>query len=386
MKNDSSDTRRHLFDIYKRASPQYVKVLLTALALAIVLSLIMPQTYSAECSVMAPSGKSGGGGLASLLQSSPITIGLGGSGSNKTALIFKDILNSRTLYEGVVDTLGLVGHELFGDNNRRAIVEVLMNHVVVTAKRTGTLVIEASIATDWFAFGEQPAVAAALSADVANACRMSLDKLNQEKSVSQARLTRRYIERIMASTRSIIDTLQADMETFQTENKVFALDEQMAAIVNNAVIIGTELAKAELELALVEHDFHSESPQVDLLEKKVESLREQYNRVQTGGLVTTDGFSIPFDKIPSLSRQYGNLIRDIKIQEQINVYLETQRMEELIQEAKDVPTVVSLDDAIVPLKKSSPARTLMVVFTWLLVTIGFAAYVPLKDMFSSKVS
>lgn len=384
--NDSSDTRLHLLDIYKRALPMYVRVLLFAMASVIVLSLIMPQTYTAECSVMPPTNKSGGGGLASLLQSSPITIGLGGSGSNKTALIFKDILTSRTLYEGVVDTLGLVGHELYGDEDRREIVEDLMGNVNISAKRTGMLVIAASIQTDWFAFGDQPAVAAALSADVANACRMSLDKLNQEKSVSQARLTRRYIERIMASTRIVIDSLQSAMELFQTENKVFALDEQMAAIVNNAVIIGTELAKAELELAMVEHDFHSESPQVDLLEMKVESLREQYSRVQTGGLVTTDGFSIPFEKIPSLSRRYGNLIRDIKIQEQINIYLETQRMQELIQEAKDVPTVVALDDAIVPLKKSSPARMLMAVFTWLLVTIGFVAYVPVRDMLRTKFS
>ena len=173
------------------------------------------------------------------------------------------------------------------------------------------------------------------------------------------------------------------MQAFQSENKVFSLDDQMTAIVDNAVNIGTELAAAEIELALTQHDFQSGSPQTLFLEKKIKSLQEQYERVQTGGLVTTDGFSIPFDKVPDLMRRYGNLVRDIKIKEQINAYLESQRLQEQIQEAKDVPTVVELDTAIPPRKRTSPARALMVFFTWLLVTIGFAAWVPLRGVIRS---
>ncbi len=371
----------HLLASYRAAAPQYVRVLLIALAAVIVFSLVMPQTYTATTTIMPPDSESRGGGLSSLLQNAPISIGLDGAGDNKSSLVFKEILTSRTLLEGVVDTVGLLENPLFEGMERRDIVEMLEDQITIEARKTGALSISADASTGWLAIvTDQPERAAETSAEIANACRMVLDRMNREKSVSRAKQTRAYIERVLADTKQEIDSLQEAMQRFQQENKVFSLDEQMAAIVENAVTIGTALAEAEIELALARQDYSEGSPQVEFLEKKIESLKEQYDRVQTGGLVTTDGFSIPFDKVPDLMRRYGNLLRDIEIKEKINAYLETQRLEELIQEAKDVPTVVELDAAIPPRKRTSPARTVMVFFTWLLVTIGFAVWVPARDI------
>jgi len=380
MKNDSAH-QIHLFAGYRAAAPQYVRVLLLAVAVVIVLSLIMPQTFTSITTIMPPDTENRGGGLSSLLQNAPISIGLDGAGESKSAQVFKEILQSRTLLEGVVDTADLTNNALFEGLERRDIVERLEDDILIDARKTGAISISADASTGWFAiFTDQPGIAAETSAEIANACRMVLDKMNREKSVSRAKQTRAYIERVLEDTKHQIDSLQEAMQTFQQENKVFSLDEQMAAIVDNAVTIGTALAEAEIELALARQDYSQGSPQIEFLEKKIESLKEQYDRVQTGGLVTTDGFSIPFDQVPDLMRRYGNLLRDIEIKEKINAYLETQRLEELIQEAKDVPTVVELDAAIPPRKRSSPARTIMVFFTWLLVTIAFAIWVPARDI------
>jgi len=352
-----------------------------AIAVVIVASLLMPQTYTSTTTIMPPESEGRSGGLASLLQNSPISMGLDGAGDNRSSMVFKEILASRTLIEGVVDTLQLVGHPLYGSAERADLVELLADRITIESRKSGALSVSAASSTGWFAlFSDQPSLAAQNSADLANACRMVLDRLNREKSVSRARQTRRYIERVLADTKEQIDTLQAALEGFQKDNKVFSLDEQMAAIVDNAVTIGSQLAQAEIELTLARQDFQVTSPQIAYLEKKVSSLREQYDRVQTGGLVTSDGFSIPFDRVPDLMRRYGNLVRDIKIKEQINAYLETQRLQELIQEAKDVPTVVELDSAIPPKRRTSPARTIMVLLTWLLVTIGFGIWVPARDV------
>ena len=324
----------NLIPLYKASVRQYVRVMVIVTVAIVAVSLIMPQTFTSECTIMPPEDKSSGGGLASLLQSAPVNIGLGSSPATKTSNVFKDILVSRTLYEGVIDTLDLMENDLFEGLEKHELVELLAESVTVTSKKTGMLIIEANAQTGWFPFDDTPGLAATTAADIANACRMVLDRMNRVKSVSRARQTRAYIERVLADTRKEIDTIQQRMLEFQTENKVIALDEQMAALVDNAVMIGTELAKAELELTLIKQDYNASSPQVEMYEKKVSSLQEQYDRVQTGGLVTTDGFSIPFDKVPELTRQYTNLVRDQKIKEQINAFLETQRMQELIQEAK----------------------------------------------------
>jgi uncharacterized protein involved in exopolysaccharide biosynthesis len=57
---------------------------------------------------------------------------------------------------------------------------------------------------------------------------------------------------------------------------------------------------------------------------------------------------------------YLNLVRDIKILEQVNAYLESQRMQESIQEERDVPTIQVIDPALAPEKRSAPSRVWMV--------------------------
>ena len=44
----------------------------------------------------------------------------------------------------------------------------------------------------------------------------------------------------------------------------------------------------------------------------------------------------------------------------MNAYLESQRMQEAIQEERDLPTIQVVDPAIPPTKRIAPARSLMV--------------------------
>lgn len=374
----------YLWFEYKKQFPLYFKVCAVAFVVVIALSFVMPQTWSASTSLMPPES-SGGGGISAFMQGAQLPFGILGT-ENKTSLVFVEILRSRSVLERVVDTLNLTKHPLFAKPLREDVVAGLQKDVTVDSRKTGVVTVDVDVSTGWMPFGDKPAMASKAAADIANATRMALDAINRDKAVSQAKKTRQYIERVLVSTRADIDTLQTRIEIFQRANKIIALDDQMTAIVSNAVTIGAELAKAELELAMVQQDFTSSSPQVQLLQRKVSALRAQYARVQDGGLVKSDGFSIPLNKAPQLMRTYTNLLRDVKIKEQINAFLEAQRMQELIQEAKDIPTVLPLDEARPSRTRSSPARLLMLVLTWCIVTIFFAVLIPLRGIFWKRTS
>jgi len=374
-----------LWQGYKRRLPLYVRVCAIVVALTIGLSFVVPHTYTSTSSIMPPESKNQSGGLSSLLQGAPIAVGLGSS-ENKAAMVFVEILKSRSCLLGIVDTLKLRENPLFAGLTNEEFEKQLRDAMVVEARKTGTVTIDVEVSTGWFPFGNKASIAAKTAADIGNSARILLDKINREKSVSQARRSRQYIERVLGSNRKLIDSLQNLMQEFQTTTNVMAPDEQMSAIVQNAVMIGTELSKAEIEMALVEQDFQPSSPQVTMLQKKVNTLREQYNRVQAGGIEPGDEFSIPLSKLPEFTRTYTNLVRDIKIKEQINAYLESQRMQEAIQEAKDIPTVVELDAALTPEKRTSPSRVLMVLIAWFATTVLFAVYVPYADIHDAKRS
>ncbi|HRK60461.1 MAG TPA: hypothetical protein PLI74_12515, partial [Candidatus Kapabacteria bacterium] len=71
------------------------------------------------------------------------------------------------------------------------------------------------------------------------------------------------------------------------------------------------------------------------------------------------------DSITSLTKQYVNLYLSQKILEQITAYLETQRLQEYIQEEKDVPAVQVLDGAFDEPEKVSPKPLVMTLLAFI---------------------
>ena len=97
------------------------------------------------------------------------------------------------------------------------------------------------------------------------------------------------------------------------------IDEQTQAIIKSAVSVGYDLAQAEIEYNMMLQEFNPGSPALRGYEQQLKTLKQQYRKIQTGGLMKDDEFSIPFTKVPSLIRQYTNLMRDQKILNQVKL-------------------------------------------------------------------
>ena len=65
-------------------------------------------------------------------------------------------------------------------------------------------------------------------------------------------------------------------------------------------------------------------------------------------------YLLAFGEVPELGKQLSDLYRDVKIQNEVYLMLQQQYYQEKIQENRDLPTVEVLDEAIPPLKASSP--------------------------------
>lgn len=343
---------------YSRFILLFVAVSLIAIG---IYGTIMPQTYSAEASVMPPEQRSGGSGLSAMLQSA--IGGFGMSSQGPSSQVFGEILQTRAVAEFIADTLKLHQRPQFRTIPPRILAQIVQGMLQITVKRTGVISVVCNLQTGYMPGEEERKATAQLAADVANAAVAGLDNMNNEKSVSTARKTREYIERVQVGNKIKLDSLQLVLEEFQSQNKVLALDQQTQAVVGNAATLGAEVAKAEIELSLAQQEMQPGTPAIQQLQQRLAALRTQYQRAQSGGLSGTDRYSIPLKSLPKLGREYVNLTRDVTILEQVNMYLETQRLQEAIQEARDVPTVQVLDEAIPPLQKSAPGRFMMLLLT-----------------------
>lgn len=342
-------------------------------------SFIMPVTYAAVGSLLPPDGESQGG-LSAFLQSAAGGIGLGDFSKGGKSGKLVDMLKSRSVAELAIEKTGIDSFSYFRTMTKQQQLDAVRDALWFDMNTNGLVLGGCNIKTGYFASDAEKARARHLCADVLNAAFSALDSINRKKSVSRARQTRRYIERYLAVNKHKLDSTQAVLEAFSKKNKILSLEGQTTAIVENAVSIGTEISNTEIKLALAQAERSANSPVIVQLQQQLRELRSQYDRIQQGGLTESDAFSIPLVKVPEIARQYLNLVRDVKILEQVNAYLESQRAQESIQEQRDVPVVEVLDAAVAPERKTSPQRAFMVVSAAVLAMLLASVWVLVGEM------
>ncbi len=344
-------------------------------ALTLVYSYIIPHKYTATASILPPEEDAAGGGLSNFLQTLSGGFSFGGLSKGLKIELYLEMMTSKTAAKYIVDKCNLRKYKEFQFENDEILYDVVSSLLYVEANRSGLMLVSATIATPYFPNSKDKQFAAELSAKIANAAVESLNFINKKKSNLKAIMKKDFISKVLQRNKKLLDSIDKDLETFQKQNKLIAIDEQTTAMLENIVNLGIALSKAEVEYSLAKQEFESGSPILKAFEEKLSSLREQYQRAQEGGIIPKDKFSIPFEHVPSLIRKYTNLIRDQKILTQVILYLETQKYQEEIQSESDIPTVFALDEAKPPYKKSSPSRLIMLILGIILSTFISVSYV-----------
>lgn len=349
------------------------------------LSWIIPHTYVSTVMVLPAEQKNSGMGLASLLSGS-LPSGLGGmipGADSKNSFLSPEIVLSRSLAESIVQSKALDTFELFTNIPQEERVETIQEALNIDTRRSGIVIIEAQWSTQYVPAYETKRNAAKIASIIANAASAGIDALIKNKSMTSARRARIFIDTLLSENKVALDSAYTALQVFQQQNKVLELENQAKALVESAVAAGAELSKAEIELSVAQQQYQSDAPAIDLLRKKVSSLRTQYAKVQNGG-VAQDAFSIPFSKLPALSKTYVMMLRDIKIMEQINAYLQSQRTQEYIQEIRDVPAIQIIESGIPARKQTSPKRLIFAIlsmFAGLILTFGYTIF---KTLITTK--
>lgn len=369
FKDISTVSFLNLWQSYKQNKKQLNIILITILVVAILFSIISPYQYESDASIMPPKQQNTSFNLSSILQSSGLS-GLSGLGgmqqSNNLSLLYTSVLKSRSVTKFIIDSLKLTKTSFYNDIPRYKLNEVISDALDAIVDKSGVIFLTASVRTGLFPSKVLKDSAALLSSQIANTAIIGLDYVLRQRNNSISTKTKDFIGKEIENYSTKLDSIQYEMEKFQENNKVLEIEEQTKAIVLQANQLATELAKAEVELNITKNLYSDNAQTVKTLEESYNILKNQFNKIQTGGLTSTDNFSIPLNKVPKLIREYTNLIREQKLYEQILVYLRTIYYQEAIQEKKDVPQIDILDWGLVPYKHTFPSYKMIFAFTLLL--------------------
>ncbi|MCX6153913.1 MAG: hypothetical protein NT007_07130 [Candidatus Kapabacteria bacterium] len=345
----------YLWTIISNNRKLFVSCLLISWIIFICFYILIPKSSTASTSLLPTKLNESNGGLAAFLQSaggSGIGALVGGSKSEQKEM-YVDILESRASSEFVFNKLNLRKSTYFTDYTDNEIIDIIHNNTKAEILKSGLISINFTFKTKVFPVKADKDSVAAFSSLVSNTLAEALDYYLRNRSLNMTRKSKKYIEIQLIDYRHELDSIESFLIDFQSKNKLISIEDQSKSLVSQAVEAGTALAKASVDLNLAKIEYEPGSAILNSLENNFKILKEQFDAVQKGGVYSNE-FSLPFKDIPTITRKYLDIYRERKILEQVLIYLETQKHQEAIQEAKDLPVIEILDKSLGYNNISSP--------------------------------
>jgi tyrosine-protein kinase Etk/Wzc len=318
--------------------------------LAIVISLLLPLTYTATVTLLPPQQNSSlGAAMVSQLGNLGGMAALAGNslGLKSPNDMFVGMLKSRTVEDAMVSHFELMKeyHKRYPSDARKA----FERHANVDGAGKDTL-IHISIED------RDPKRAA----ELANGYVDQFRTLSQHLAITEAGQRRVFFEEELEKTKnSLADAEEALKKTEQTTG-VIQLDSQARALIESAAALRAQITEREVQIQGMETYATGENAQLVQAQRELDGMRAQLAKL--GGSEDNGGaeFIVPKGKVPEAGLQYVRKLRDVKYYETIFEILARQFEVAKLDEAKEGSLIQVVDPAIPPDIRSSPKRGLIV--------------------------
>lgn len=370
----------YLYVLVKWRKTILVNFLVVAVLVA-AYSLIMPKTYSTSATVMLP-GSGDGGIFSALAANIPFADGLlGGMGGDGEINTVVGILKSRTIAENTINKFNLI--ERYDAENMEEAVKSFRELLEVSLNEENMVVIEFSATTEYFRYEDETEETRQLCADVIDYVIAELNRINVEFRTRQANLNRVFIENRYEQNKADLKQAEEALKDFSEKYGVVALPEQMQAAIEVAAQFESQIAIKEVELEALKTTLTPTHSQVQLKALEIRELKRKLNDLKTGSNDNAGLEIFPsFTDAPQLGMSFLRLKRDLEVQTAIFQFLTQQFEQAKIQETRETPIVETLDRPAVPIRRDSPKRALLVLFSGVLAILLSAVYILVVEYLS----
>ncbi len=331
----------------------------TFTVLAVILSLLMPNKFEGYASVL-PSQKSAllnmmGGGVTSTVSNLAEKFGslVGGSESQiGSGFSYLAILNSREAMGKVIKKFDLIRVYGIKDSSIDAAIKKLSSNTDFALDRFGAVTVKV--------FDRSPERAAAM----ANYFVHLLNEINANLSSEDARNLRVVIQARYEKNLSDLSAAEDSMKVFQEKYGVFSLPDQAKASVEVGAELESQMILAQVRLSVLRKQFGNRSPEIMAAEQQIAALKKKMGDLRSGQDLTGNresGVFLPYKEVPGKAMRYLQLYTDVEIQTKLLEMIYPMYEQTKLEEARETPTVLVLDKAVPPEKKTYPMRALIVI-------------------------
>jgi tyrosine-protein kinase Etk/Wzc len=327
-----------------------VKITLAAVLLALIVALLLPKMYTATTTVLPPQ-QNQSSSFAMLGQLGAIA-GLGSVdlGLKNPDDLFVAMLHSRTIEDRLIDRFDLRG--VYSVKQYQAARKELADRSEIVAEREGLISISVS--------DRDPKRAA----DLANAYVDLLHELNGNLAITEAGQRRVFYQQQLDSERDALTQAEVALKKVEEKSGLIQPDAQGRAIVSAMADMRAQVAIHEVQLQAMRTYATESNPDVKRAQQELAGLRAQLAKLERNtGELGNGNLQVPTRQLPAVELEYLRQLRDVKYHEAVYDFLSKQLEASRIDEAKDAILVQVVDKAVIPERKSSPRRALIVLVT-----------------------
>lgn len=330
--------------------------------------MVLPIHYTAETSILAPQEPSSlGAGLMSQLG------GLGAlavstQGLKNPSDLQVALLKSRTIEDAMLDRFHLM--DLYRIKLRSSARKKLETAVDIEgATKDGLIHISVTDGN------------AQRAADLANGYVDEFKKFSSTLAVTEASQRRLFFEQQMVGAKDNLAKAEEDLKATGQKTGLIQLDAQARSAIELVSQLRAQIAAKEVEINAMRSFETADNPELQIAEQQLAGMRAQEQKMGASSEGATNAL-IPKGNLQQSSIEYIQKLRDVKYYETIFDLLARQYEIAKVDEARQGATVQIVDRAVVPDRRSSPKRTLIVLgFAFLGLILGIVWALASESLF-----
>ena len=327
-----------------------LKITLAVALLALIVSLLLPKMYTATTTVLPPQQNQST--VTAMLGQLGAIAGLGSAdlGLKNPDDLFVAMLGSRTIEDRLIDRFDL--RRVYSVRQYQAARKTLESRSDIVAEKEGLISISV---TD-----RDPGRAA----DLANAYVDELHELNGKLAVTEAGQRHVFYQQQLDAEREALAQAEVVLKQMEEKSGLMQPDAQGRAIVSAVADMRAQVAIHEVQLQAMRTYATESNPDVKRAQQELAGLRAQLGKLERNtGELGNGNLQVPTRQLPAVELEYLRRLRDVKYHEAVYDFLNKQLEASRIDEAKDSILVQVVDKAVIPERKSSPRRALIVLVT-----------------------
>ncbi len=327
------------------------KVTGIAILAGVILSFVLPVRYTAVTKIMPPQqtqstasmlmmnqlASVGGGSLAALAG--------GGLGIKNPNDIYLGMLTSRPIADAIILKFGLM--QVYHAKDMTEARKKLSEYTEVASEKNGFIAVSV---TD----KDKKRVA-----EMANEYTDQLRILTQSLAVTEASQRRLFYEGQLKKAKEELVAAELSFQRVQQQKGLVQLDAQAKAMIEGLANLRAQVAAKQVELQTLRSYSTEQNPEVQLAAKELESLKAEEMRLeqknQTPGLV-----GLGLGNVPAAGLEYLRAAHELAYRQALYDMLMKQYDAARLDESKEAAIIQVVEPAIVPDRKSSPKRALIV--------------------------